>query len=114
MGLCKGLVLGVRSQCQGVPPVDIINQYGTYLGFAIVCYVVLGPYLNLSGMLSGVMSLLARLRPSGTAVPAVASVDNAKDFEALERLQARFERNRCKEGLAAVDVCLTHFFHREE
>ena len=94
---------------------EILQQYGPYIGYAILCYVVLGPSLNLSGMFASVKAAASRLVPSGaTSTPAaVAANDNAQDFAALERLQARFERNKCKEGLAAVDVCLTHFFHRE-
>lgn len=37
--------------------------------------------------------------------------ENTLDFQALERLQHRFENAKCKEGMDACTVCLTHFFH---
>lgn len=47
----------------------------------------------------------------GTGKPAT---DDAADFAALARLRKRFEAAKCKEGLAACDVALTHFFHGGE
>lgn len=37
--------------------------------------------------------------------------DDTNDFQALARLQHRFERLNCKEGIDACTTCLTHFFH---
>lgn len=37
--------------------------------------------------------------------------DDAADFQALTRLQKRYARLNCAEGKAAVQVCLTHFYH---
>ncbi len=37
--------------------------------------------------------------------------DDAADFQALTRLQKRYARLNCPEGKAAVQVCLTHFYH---
>lgn len=40
--------------------------------------------------------------------------DDAKDFAALTRLQKRFARLKCPEGQAALQTCMTHFFHGDE
>lgn len=47
----------------------------------------------------------------GSAAPAIAADDDTADFQALARIQHRFERLNCKEGIDACTVCLTHFFH---
>jgi hypothetical protein len=44
----------------------------------------------------------------GAAAPAD---DDVADLAAAKRLAARFERTKCPEGKAAVNVCLEHFFH---
>ena len=51
---------------------------------------------------------ISKFWPSGSTQPAT---DDGADFAALSRLRKRFETRKCPEGLAACDVCLTHFFH---
>lgn len=43
-----------------------------------------------------------------------ASLDeNTLDFQALDRVQKRFARLKCKEGLDACSIQLQHFYHGE-
>lgn len=39
------------------------------------------------------------------------SVEDAAAFAALARLHRRFDKAGCKEGLAAVQVCMEHFWN---
>jgi len=52
--------------------------------------------------------LTAFLPAIGKAAPAD---DDVADLTAAKRLAARFDKAGCKEGQAAVKVCLEHFFH---
>ncbi len=47
----------------------------------------------------------------GRTAAAVPIDDDTADFQALTRLQKRFARVNCAEGKAAIQVCLTHFYH---
>jgi hypothetical protein len=51
--------------------------------------------------------------PAPTPIAAPVIDEDAAEFQSLHKLRKRFERNKCKEGIQAVDVCLTHFFHSE-
>ena len=52
--------------------------------------------------------------PSLGGTPAAPTLDtDTLDFQALKRLQSRFERQKCKDGKAAIDTALSHFFHAE-
>lgn len=84
------------------------------IGLAVV---VLLPTLvgnaNVLGWLKSALSWFNR--PLGTATTTTtttaAALDDEADFKALKRLRERFVVKKCKEGLAAVDVATTHFFH---
>jgi hypothetical protein len=52
----------------------------------------------------------AGLWPKSSPDVPVSSDPDVADLAAAKRLQARFEKHNCPEGLAAVKVCLQHFF----
>ena len=60
------------------------------------------------------LPLLSKIKlPSLTSPTPPPTPDDADvlDLQAAKRLAARYERNKCQEGKAAMDICLTHFFH---
>jgi hypothetical protein len=89
--------------------IAFLNEHRQAIGFAVLVLWACWAYLP---SLSGVVSRLRSLVP---AMPGASPVvdDEAADFAALSRLRKRFERNNCKDGQAAVDTCLTHFFHKD-
>lgn len=53
-------------------------------------------------------------RPIGTTTTTeekALPLDDDADFKALKRLRDRFTIKKCKDGIAAVDVATTHFWH---
>lgn len=54
-------------------------------------------------------------KPKNDAMPSVPAVvdEDALDLAAYRRLQARFERLKCKEGQAAMVTAGQHFLHTE-
>lgn len=58
---------------------------------------------------------IAALRQGGSATTPPAaediSAEDAAAFAALARLHRRFDKAGCKEGLAAVQVCMEHFWN---
>lgn len=63
-----------------------------------------------------VAGFLGRIWPAGgktATVPTVELDQNTLDFQALDRVQKRFARLKCKEGLDACSVQLQHFYHGE-
>jgi hypothetical protein len=50
---------------------------------------------------------------SGKSTATTSEVDDIADLQALKRVQARFDRLKCKEAQTAVTVCFVHFFHSE-
>jgi hypothetical protein len=91
-------------------PFPFLNEHRQVIGFALIALWACWAYLP------NVTTLYTRLRSLFPAMPGVAppvADDEAADFAALSRLRKRFERNNCKDGQAAVDVCLSHFFHKD-
>lgn len=87
---------------------EFFQTYRVAIGFAVlVAYMLLSQRGEIAAMFSKI-----KLPSIGGSASPVADDDTA-DFQALARLQKRFERNKCKDGIVAVDTCLTHFFHRE-
>ena len=92
-----------------------MNQYVIYGVIALAFINILS---NHSGDIKG---LLSRLFTSKTAavLPAPASVgaglsDDDLDSQALIRLQKRFGKAQCKEGMDALTICFQHFYHGQE
>jgi len=96
------------------------SQYRVQAGFALlVAWLLwqnrgeLGTWLAAA---KGLVPTFSRSAAAGSvalsAVELVVDEDTA-DFQALKRLQARFARQKCVDGAAAVDTCLAHFFHSE-
>lgn len=55
---------------------------------------------------------IAALRQSGSTVTTEdVSAEDAAAFASLARLHRRFDKAGCKEGLAAVQVCMEHFWN---
>jgi hypothetical protein len=89
--------------------IAFLNEHRQVIGFAVIALWACWAYLP------SVSGVFARLRSLWPAMPGASPVvdDEAADFAALSRLRKRFERNNCKDGQTAVDVCLSHFFHKD-
>ena len=81
---------------------SIIQVYGFQLGAVIL----------IVGLITQFWPLIVKGLGNIPAINVGGNIsENQKDFAALERLQARFEKAGCDEGKAAIQVCLQHFFH---
>jgi hypothetical protein len=96
---------------------EFLKQFGPMIGFGIMVVLLVRNSLPSLATLQSWGSSAAQFVPglgqSSRATPSAGIDDDTLDFQALKRLQARFERNKCKDGKAAVDTCLSHFFHVE-
>lgn len=95
---------------------EFLKQFGPMIGFGIMVVLLARNSLPSLATLQSWGSSAAQLvglGQSNRATPTSGIDDDTLDFQALKRLQARFERNKCKDGKAAVDTCLSHFFHVE-
>lgn len=94
---------------------EFVQSQRVTIGFALlVGYMLLIQRGEIGGTIAKLWARLMSFAapPAGIVINEPADSDTA-DFQALARLQKRFERNKCKEGRAALDTCLTHFFHKE-
>lgn len=88
----------------------LISNWQTLIGFAvvfIVANVVITP---------GFWTSLGNLRIGGTKTTVAATPEADEeylDMLALHRLEARFERLKCKDGQDAMKTAGSHFFHKQ-
>ncbi len=95
----------------------LFDQYRMFIG--IVLFGLLAVWKFWPALSASAVAVWSRLTSIGTpaigtapiGIATVAIDEDTLDFQALKRLQARFRRQNCKEGQAAVDTCSAHFFH---
>jgi hypothetical protein len=90
----------------------LVEQYRGWLGMALIAGWVLyhrGWLFEQADRLKGMLPKWPVGSPA--VVPAVVPDDpDYLDLQAAKRLKARYVRLGCKEGQAAMQVCMTHFF----
>jgi len=100
------------------------SQYRVQAGFALlVAWLLWQNRGELGTWLAAAKGLVPSFSRSAAAVSSPGNIglptvelivdEDTADFQALKRLQARFARQKCADGAAAVDTCLAHFFHSE-
>lgn len=89
-------------------------QLRPYAGVAIAAILIAWQFWPTIGPLlaKAWRTLSASTQQPPAAGPLAANAVDADtlDFHAVKRLQERFARMKCPEGLKAVDVCLAHFW----